>query len=116
MWLILQQPEPDDYVLATGETRSVREFVETAFSHVGRHIEWQGKGAQETGVDAKSGQTLVRVNARYFRPTEVDLLIGDASKARQKLGWTPKTSFDSLIREMIESDLTEARREASHGR
>lgn len=116
MWLILQQPEPDDYVLATGETRSVREFVETAFSHVGRHIEWQGKGAQETGVDAKSGQTLVRVNARYFRPTEVDLLIGDASKARQQLGWTPKTSFDSLIREMIESDLTEARREASHGR
>ncbi len=116
MWLILQQPEPDDYVLATGETRSVREFVERAFSHVGRHIEWQGKGEHETGIDAKSGQTLVRVNPRYFRPTEVDLLIGDASKARQKLGWTPKTSFDSLIREMIESDLAEARREAAHDR
>jgi GDPmannose 4,6-dehydratase len=116
MWMILQQPEPDDYVLATGETRSVREFVETAFSFVGRSIEWRGTGTQETGIDARSGETVVRIDPRYFRPTEVDLLVGDASKARNKLGWSPKCSFHDLVREMVERDLSEARQELANGR
>ena len=85
-------------MLATGETRSVREFVELAFAEVGRTIEWRGKGVDETGVDDKSGKTLVGIDPRYFRPTEVDLLLGDASKAREKLGWKPKTSFASWSR------------------
>ena len=88
-----RRTQPDDFVLATGETRSVREFVELAFAEVGRSIEWRGKGVEETGVDSKSGKTVVRIDPMYFRPTEVDLLIGDASKAREKLGWKPKTTF-----------------------
>ena len=91
MHRILQADAPDDFVLATGETRSVREFVELAFAEVGRTIEWRGKGVDETGVDKKSGKTVVRIDPVYFRPTEVDLLVGDASKAREKLGWKPKT-------------------------
>ncbi len=105
MWLMLQQPEPDDYVLATGETRRVREFVEAAFARVGRTIAWKGNGVDEIGVDAKTGQTLVEVDPRYFRPTEVDLLIGDPSKARAKLGWAPKRTFDELVTDMVDSDL-----------
>src|SRR6478735_4729901 len=105
MWLMLQQPEPDDYVLATGETRRVRDFVEAAFARVGRTIAWKGKGVDETGVDSKTGQTLVEVDPRYFRPTEVDLLIGDSSKARSKLGWAPKRTFDQLVTDMVDSDL-----------
>ena len=105
MWRILQQPEPDDYVLATGETHSVREFVELAFSHVGRTIEWRGKGVDERGIDARSGATLVRVDPVYFRPTEVDHLIGDPSKARAKLGWRHSVSFAELVREMVECDI-----------
>src|SRR5207245_7621612 len=93
MHRILQVDRPDDFVLATGETRSVREFVEIAFAEVGRSIEWRGKGVEETGVDNKSGKTVVRIDPVYFRPTEVDLLIGDASKARAVLDWKPKTSF-----------------------
>jgi GDPmannose 4,6-dehydratase len=116
MWKILQMDVPDDYVLATGETRSVREFVEIALAEVGRTIEWRGKGVDEIGVDAKSGKTLVRVDPTYFRPTEVDLLIGDASKAHLKLGWKPKTSFAQLVKEMIASDLAEARQEAANGK
>ena len=111
MWMILQQQEPDDYVLATGEQHSVREFIEKAFSHVGRHIEWRGSGADEKGVDARSGQVLIEVDARYFRPTEVDLLVGDPSKARNRLGWRHKTSFDELVKEMVEADLVAVRRE-----
>ena len=111
MWMILQQNEPDDYVLATGEKHSVREFVERAFGHIGRRIAWRGAGTAETGVDAKTGQVLVEVDPRYFRPTEVDALIGDAGKARQKLGWRHKTSFADLVKEMVESDLVEVRRE-----
>jgi len=105
MWRILAQDEADDYVLATGECHSVREFVERAFGHVGRTIQWRGEGAGETGVDAKSGAVLVEIDPRYYRPTEVPHLLGDASKAREKLGWTHKTSFAELVGEMVEEDL-----------
>jgi GDPmannose 4,6-dehydratase len=105
MWLMLQQPQPDDYVLATGETHSVREFVERAFARVDRRIEWRGKGIDEVGLDAASGKELVRVDRNYFRPTEVDALLGDPSKARTKLGWSHKTSFAELVAEMVDADL-----------
>jgi len=105
MWRILQQPVADDYVLATGEAHSVREFVELAFAHTGIEIEWKGAGADERGSDRKTGRVLVEIDPRYFRPTEVDILIGDASKAREKLGWTHRTSFRDLVKEMVESDL-----------
>jgi GDPmannose 4,6-dehydratase len=111
MWLMLQQPEPDDYVLATGETHTVREFVERAFAETGRAIAWRGKGVDEKGVDAKSGEVLVEIDKRYFRPTEVEFLLGDASKARAKLGWRHTTSFDQLVKEMIASDLDAVKRE-----
>ena len=116
MHLILQADKPDDFVLATGETRSVREMVELAFAQVDRRIEWRGKGVDETGVDAKSGKTVVKIDPTYFRPTEVDLLIGDASKARKALGWAPKRTFAQLVREMVASDLSEARREVDGGK
>src|ERR1700686_1484992 len=112
MWLILQQAAPDDYVLATGETHSVREFVEKAFAHVGRRIEWHGSGRDEKGLEAGTGRTLVEIDSRYFRPTEVDILCGDPSKARTKLGWSHKVSFDALVREMVDSDLETVRRES----
>jgi len=105
MWLMLQQPKPDDYVLATGETRSVREFVEAAFDEVGRRIEWQGTGHEERGLDGQSGEVLIEIDENYYRPTEVDLLLGDASKARSKLDWVHKTSFRELVREMVAADL-----------
>jgi GDPmannose 4,6-dehydratase len=105
MWLMLQQPEPGDYVLATGEMHSVREFVEIAFQHIGRTILWRGEGIEEVGVDAANGRVLVAVDSRYFRPTEVDQLLGDASKARAELGWQHKTAFRDLVVEMLESDL-----------
>jgi GDPmannose 4,6-dehydratase len=94
----------------------VREFVELAFAEVGRKVEWRGKGVEETGVDKKSGKTVVRIDPSYFRPTEVDLLVGDASKARQKLGWKPKTSFAQLVKDMVASDLEEAKHEAANGK
>lgn len=105
MWRILQEDEPDDYVIATGETHSVREFVELAFRHVNRTVEWRSNGAHEKGHDTDTGQVLVEVDPRYFRPTEVDVLCGDATKAREKLGWKPKTLFADLVREMVEADL-----------
>ncbi|MGO8759772.1 MAG: GDP-mannose 4,6-dehydratase [Terracidiphilus sp.] len=105
MWRIVQQAQPDDYVLATGESHSVREFVELAFSHVGRKIEWRGKGIDEVGIDAGTGEIVVRIDPRYFRPTEVDALLGDPSKAHRALGWTHKVSFPELVAEMMESDL-----------
>jgi len=105
MWLILQQSQPDDYVLATGESHTVKEFIELAFAQVGRRIEWKGLGKDEVGSDAVTGKDLVRVDRRYFRPTEVDLLVGDASKARKALGWRPETSFTDLVAEMVKSDL-----------
>ncbi|MGY3443042.1 GDP-mannose 4,6-dehydratase [Bradyrhizobium sp. USDA 4473] len=116
MYKILQADEPGDFVLATGETRSVREFVELAFAEVGRSIEWRGKGVEEVGVDKASGKTLVEIDPAYFRPTEVDLLIGDASKARARLGWAPKTPFAQLVKEMVASDLLEARQDAANGK
>ncbi len=105
MWLILQQPSPDDYVLATGSMHSVREFVELAFRGVGRMIEWRGTGVEEVGLERKTGKVLVRIDPRYFRPTEVDELCGDPSKARERLGWSHKTSFKELVAEMVASDL-----------
>ena len=114
--MILQTDAPDDFVLATGDTRSVREFVELAFAEVGRAIDWRGKGVEETGIDRKSGKTVVRIDPTYFRPTEVDLLVGDASKVREKLGWKPKTSFAQLVSEMVTGDLEIARREVANGK
>jgi GDPmannose 4,6-dehydratase len=108
MWLMLQQAEPDDYVLATGESHSVREFVEGAFAHVGRHIEWRGSGVEEIGMDAKSNQPLVSIDPRYFRPTEVERLLGNPAKAKRKLGWSHRVGFTELIAEMMESDLQRA--------
>jgi GDPmannose 4,6-dehydratase len=105
MWRMLQQDAADDYVLATGETRSVREFVEMAFQHIGVRIEWRGTGIDEVGVDSRDGRVRVQVDPRYFRPTEVDLLLGDASKARAKLGWAPATPLRELVREMMDADL-----------
>ncbi len=105
MWLIMQQDMPDDYVLATGESHSVREFVEKAFAHVGRTIVWRGKGVDEKGFEKSTGRVLVEVDPRYFRPTEVDSLVGDPSKARAKLGWQHRTSFDTLVADMMEADM-----------
>ncbi|MBV8747043.1 MAG: GDP-mannose 4,6-dehydratase [Xanthobacteraceae bacterium] len=114
MWSILQQPEPGDYVLATGEAHSVREFVEKAFATVGTTIQWRGAGVDEKGFDPASGRVLVEIDPRYFRPAEVDLLIGDATKARTKLGWRHTISFAELVAEMIEADLESLKQE--HGR
>ena len=105
MWTILQQERPDDYVLATGESHSVRQFIEHAFAVVGRQIRWQGEGLDEVGLDLKSGNVLVSIDPRYFRPTEVDELRGDASKAHRVLGWKHRVSFDDLVAEMVTSDL-----------
>jgi len=114
MWRIMQQDEPDDFVLATGETHSVREFIELAFRCVGREIVWQGEGINEVGTDKRSGEALVTVDANYFRPTEVDLLLGDPTKAMQKLGWSHTTSFSELIKEMVEADLVAVKKEGCH--
>jgi len=105
MYLMMQQPKPDDYVVATGETHTVREFVEFAFAEVGRKITWRGAGTQEQGVDSKNGDVLVSIDARYFRPTEVDFLQGNPAKAHAKLGWKHKTSFRALVAEMVAADL-----------
>ena len=113
MWRIVQQPEPDDYVLATGEAHSVREFVEKAFAQIDIQIEWMGAGVDEKGVDAASGRVLVEIDRRYFRPTEVDTLIGHASKARSKLGWHHKVSFNELVAEMVATDLKTVASESS---
>ncbi|HEX9464231.1 MAG TPA: GDP-mannose 4,6-dehydratase [Alphaproteobacteria bacterium] len=111
MWRILQQAQPDDYVLATGETHTVREFVELAFAEIGRHISWRGKGVEEKGVDAKTGEVLIEIDPRYFRPTEVAFLLGDPAKARTKLGWTHTTSFKDLVRDMVNADRKEVHKE-----
>jgi GDPmannose 4,6-dehydratase len=111
-WLMLQQSAPEDFVIATGKQFSVRDFVVAASSLLDMTIEWQGEGVHEVGIDANSGRKLVQVDPRYFRPAEVDTLLGDATKARQKLGWTADVSFPELVAEMIESDLALAKRDA----
>ncbi|MBP3923515.1 MAG: GDP-mannose 4,6-dehydratase [Ruminiclostridium sp.] len=111
MWLMLQQDEPDDYVIATNETRTVREFVEIAFSHLDIKIRWQGEGVNEVGINESNGKTIVKVNPVFFRPAEVDILLGDPSKAEKKLGWTRQISFSELVRRMIENDKEIIRKE-----
>jgi GDPmannose 4,6-dehydratase len=111
-WLMLQQSAPEDFVIATGEQHSVREFVQRVGDQLGMRIEWRGRGQQESGVDTVSGRIIVKVDPRYYRPTEVESLLGDASKARSKLGWKPEIGFESLVREMVSTDLEEARRDA----
>jgi GDPmannose 4,6-dehydratase len=108
MWRMLQQDVAEDFVLATGQTQTVREFVELSFAEVGVTINWQGTGVDEKGLCAKTGKTLVEIDPRYFRPTEVDLLLGDPAKAKAKLGWTHTTSFKQLVKDMMEADLKEA--------
>jgi GDPmannose 4,6-dehydratase len=104
MWQMLQQPEPDDYVIATGETRTIREFVQLAFQHIGINIALQGEGADEKGIDPKTGKVVMEISKEFFRPAEVDILLGDASKAKGKLGWQSKTSFQELVSFMVEAD------------
>ncbi len=111
MWLMLQHDEPEDFVIATGVAHSVREFVEKAFHEIGLELDWQGSGVEEKGVDLKTGRILVEIDSRYFRPTEVEFLLGDASKARAKLGWQPEISFDELVETMVREDLLEARKD-----
>ncbi len=110
-WLMLQQGEPDDYVIATGRQHTVRQFLEVAASELGMDIRWQGAGVDEVGMDHKTGRTIVRVDPRFFRPTEVESLLGDPSRAREKLGWTPEISFEELVREMVAHDLRSCQRD-----
>jgi len=105
MWLMLQQDQPDDYVIATGEAHSVREFVELAFQHAGIDIIWKGKGIDEKGIEKKTGKEILVISPKFFRPAEVEFLIGDYSKAKEKLGWQPKTNFNELVKIMIEADI-----------
>jgi GDPmannose 4,6-dehydratase len=123
MWLMLQHKKADDYVVATGESHSVREFVDLAFKEIGAEIQWKGEGAKEVGIirkvtsdkrrvtSIKKGEVVVEIDPRYFRPTEVDELLGDASKARKVLGWEPRISFDEMISSMVKADLEEASRD-----
>jgi GDPmannose 4,6-dehydratase len=111
-WLMLQQPEPEDFVIASGVQHSVREFVTRAAAHLGINLRWQGEGLDEQGINTHSGRVVVRVDPRYFRPTEVDSLLGDSTKARTKLGWRPEITFDTLVKEMADTDLQIARRDA----
>ena len=111
-WLMLQQPEPEDFVIATGEQHSVREFVTRAGTQLGMSIEWHGSALEEQGIDGKTGRAVVKIDPRYFRPTEVETLLGDSTKARTKLGWKPEIGFDDLVQEMVTEDLEIARRDA----
>ncbi|MBR5627011.1 MAG: GDP-mannose 4,6-dehydratase [Thermoguttaceae bacterium] len=113
MWLMLQQDRPDDYVLATGESHSVREFVEFAFKHLGMDIVWQGTGIDEKGIDARSGKILIEIDPRYFRPSEVDTLCGDASKAGKFLNWKPRYTFEKLVLDMVQHDFDKIQQEMS---
>jgi GDPmannose 4,6-dehydratase len=110
-WLMLQQDSPEDYVIATGEQRSVRDFVEATAARLGLGLRWKGAGVDEHGIDTNTGRTIVRIDPRYFRPAEVDTLLGDATKARTQLGWSPETSFDAMVDEMVAHDLQAARRD-----
>ncbi|NQV91936.1 GDP-mannose 4,6-dehydratase, partial [Candidatus Woesearchaeota archaeon] len=110
MWLMLQQEKAEDYVISTGENHSVREFVELAFKRVGIDIIWEGKGIHEKGIDANTRKVLIEIDPKYFRPSEVDFLLGDASKANYKLNWKPKTNFQELVDLMVDHDLQELER------
>jgi GDPmannose 4,6-dehydratase len=112
---MLQQPAPDDYVIATGETHTVRDFAQAAFEAIGIHLEWSGRGVNEAGVDGKTGRRVARVDPELFRPADADHLVGDYSKARQTLGWSPKTKFNDLVRLMVEHDLALVSEERSAG-
>jgi GDPmannose 4,6-dehydratase len=112
MWMMLQQSEPDDYVIASGEQHSVRELIERTTAELDLRLRWEGKGVEEKGVDAATGRAIVCIDPRYFRPAEVDTLLGDASKARRQLGWEPQIGFEELICEMVVSDLREAEKDA----
>jgi GDPmannose 4,6-dehydratase len=111
-WLMLQQDEPDDFCIATGIQYSVRDFVNTAYDHLGKKVRWEGEGVDEKGFDEETGQCIVQVDPRYFRPTEVETLLGDPSKAKEKLGWEPKITFEEMVHEMMESDLKLSERDA----
>jgi GDPmannose 4,6-dehydratase len=113
MWLMLQQEKPEDFVLSTNETHSVREFVEKAFKVADKTIRWQGEGQSEVGICDETGKIVVRVDSQYYRPTEVELLLGDSSKARKQLNWIPKVTFDDLVREMVLSDMEKIQRNIS---
>lgn len=114
MWLMLQQDEPDDYVLATNETHTVREFIEIAAERLGFDLEWSGEGVDEIGKDKKTGKVIIRIDERYFRPAEVDLLIGDPAKAKKKIGWEPKVKFKELVEIMVDADLQEESGKVAH--
>jgi GDPmannose 4,6-dehydratase len=111
-WLMLQEEKPDDFVISTGVQRSVRDFVALAASHLGFEIEWRGSGVNEEGVDRGTGRVLVKIDPRYFRPAEVETLLGDSSKARKVLGWAPEVGFEALVKEMIDADLAIAKRDS----
>jgi len=111
MWLMLQQGEPEDFVIATGETHTVREFVELSFKEAGIDIQWQGTGVEEKGIDSKTGKVVVEIDSNYFRPTEVDMLLGDPTKAKEKLGWQPEVKFKELVEIMMKADLEAAKYE-----
>ncbi len=114
MWLMLQQEKPDDYVVATNETHTVREFCELTAKYFGYDLVWQGKGVKEKGIDKKTGKVLIEIDPRYFRPAEVDVLLGDYSKAKKDLGWSPKTSFKELVRLMAEADFEHEKQNTKH--
>jgi GDPmannose 4,6-dehydratase len=105
MYLMLQQKQPDDYIVATGETHTVREFIEKAAHYLGMDLIWKGRGVKEKGIDKNTGKVIIEIDPKYFRPTEVDILLGDSSKAQKKLGWKPKVKFDKLVSVMVEADL-----------
>lgn len=114
MWRMLQQEKPEDFVLATGVTTTIRDFCEMTFNELGIELEWQGEGVDEKGIDKSTGNIIIEVDSRYFRPTEVDLLLGDATKAQQKLGWEPKYDLPMLVKEMVEEDMKEAKEKTSY--
>lgn len=114
MWLMLQQETPEDYVVATNETRTVREFVEKAFEKVGVTVQWSGTGVDETGRDAATGKVIVKVNKEFFRPAEVDILLGDPARAESKLGWKREISFDELVGRMVDTDMELVRKEIAY--
>lgn len=114
MWLMLQQDKPDDYVVATGETHKVREFVELAFKHAGIMVEWHGEGVNETGIDKKSGKVVVKINPKFYRPAEVELLLGDPTKAKENLGWNINITLDELVKRMVDADMQKVKAELQY--